>query len=142
MTNKDILQYLRESPNNTNVNVVKGMIENLIDEDGDEISYPKISMQVTPGMAFKCKCLSHSYEDFMNFENNILVWLDEEWTNEQTSNEFHGIMKLVKINDVIFLLQPPYSSYENDSMYGFGGLGYKVTTTKFSRLSYSFDIYK
>lgn len=141
MSYQNILEYLRESPNNTNVNVVKGMIRNS-GGDGDEISYPKISMQVTPGMAFKCECLSHSYEDFMNFENNILVWLDEEWTNGQTSNEFHGVMKLEKVNDVIFLLGLSYSSYEDDSMYGFGGLGYKVTTTKFSRISYSFDIYK
>ena len=28
MANNDILQYLRKTPHNTNVNVVKGMIEN------------------------------------------------------------------------------------------------------------------
>ena len=28
MLNKDVLQYLRETPHNTNVNVVKGMVGN------------------------------------------------------------------------------------------------------------------
>ena len=142
MANKDILQYLRETPHNTNVNVVKGMMENGSGDGESEISYPKIFIQVTPGMGFDYQCLTHSYEDLIAFENDTLVWLDEEWTDGQTSNEFHGIMRLEKIDDVVFLLGLPFYNYDTGSTYSVLGKYYKITATEIFSAVYNFNIYK
>ena len=140
MSKEDVINYVMTTPGNTNRAVLGSMLDS-IKGDG-EIPYPKIFMQVTPGMSFYYNCLTHSYEDFIAFKDGDIVWLDEEWTNGQAEFAFHGLLMVRKVNDIVFLLNFPSYSSDTDSSYNFNEKYYEISTDRILSATCSFTIYK
>ena len=130
MDKNKVLDYVTNTPGNTNRAVLSGMIDSI--SGGND--FPQVEMEVTPGMSFEFKC-NYSYEDLMNFEDRSIVQLDETWTNGQTDVEYHGLGFLEKRESAIYIYTMPVVEYAIHKIYV-----YVIEAQSISRRNYTIDL--
>ena len=95
MANNDILQYLRKTPHNTNVNVVKGMI-------GNESGGGAIEMETVFDEDITLTYTESDYSPATGKYNHII---SNDFTND-------GILRFT-YEDIVFFATPNYNSFNS-----------------------------
>ena len=133
MGKEQVMDYVMNSPENTNPAVLGNMLDSMGgSEDSETIN---VIMEVTPGMSFDFEC-NYSYQELLSFSDESIVKLDENWTNGQTDNEYHGFAYFKKADDYINIFTMPAIPYGSSSLTIYA---YRINTTQIIRTANSIN---
>jgi hypothetical protein len=127
---QEVIDYVMETPYNTNRAVLESMLDSIGGSEDSEMI--NVIMEVTPGMSFDFKC-NYSYQELSSFDDESIIKLDEIWTNGGTDNEYHGFAYFKRADNYINIFTMPAFPGLSDLMV----YTYRIDDTQISRVANS-----